>query len=467
MRLEVQPYSIDRDDCTAKMVVSHHLFSPIIAQETFPTNASNTADNREYIYIFCLFPPVRWCRPLLGQGGEGLACLKVRKSDLATINRSFIYHTEDGSVFNLLRLPIRASALLRFKLQPEWGFLKAMFNGSSILLLHIAQKDGSIWKSDLGGYGTTNRPSQYLCYKIYQPSNILSGTRGTLQDFSSDTIDGMILHPRFQCVGDKVYWGATCGGYSLKLGIFYNNKPTLKLHNKYCSWIESFNSDVSKDSRYQQDFCIIENGSQRIACFLGLKAVSTNSANTSDLTPTYGWMKDYISWTPSHLACILYSYPITNDATKQEISPYNASKSGGIDLKTYPQNVIYNTDVERGTGGAVSSANMTSADKYRLYLNTQRFVSYTAASGKTYFIYAYCYPGRTKDLHLGYAKYTVSDNHVRLGIKFEFPPFGKFVSCSRIISMDLQNGHLWITFMDSDSTVYYYFHIKVKDLVGE
>ena len=42
-----------------------------------------------------------------------------------------------------------------------------------------------------------------------------------------------------------------------------------------------------------------------------------------------------------------------------------------------------------------------------------------------------------------------------------------FASCSRIISMDCCAGHLWITWMNEDNSVYKYFHILAKDLVWE
>ena len=35
------------------------------------------------------------------------------------------------------------------------------------------------------------------------------------------------------------------------------------------------------------------------------------------------------------------------------------------------------------------------------------------------------------------------------------------------ISMDCKNGHLWITWMNSDNQFYYSFHIKAEDLIGD
>ena len=74
-----------------------------------------------------------------------------------------------------------------------------------------------------------------------------------------------------------------------------------------------------------------------------------------------------------------------------------------------------------------------------------------------------------------------ANHEVRLLTKIEFKEagnsgwgdsFGGFTNCDRIISMDLRGGHLWITFMGNensqgDSSGYYYFHIKVSDLIKE
>lgn len=130
-------------------------------------------------------------------------------------------------------------------------------------------------------------------------------------------------------------------------------------------------------------------------------------------------------------------------------------------------------------------------DINRLYLNSHKIVPYTSPTGKHYMIYAYCYPGKKEQLYLGYVQYFVDkDNAVRLLTKMEFKSsteddwgdsFGDLVHCSRIISMDLKNDHLWITFIkDTDTEVavdndsekkaagcYRYFHILVKDLIQE
>ena len=90
-------------------------------------------------------------------------------------------------------------------------------------------------------------------------------------------------------------------------------------------------------------------------------------------------------------------------------------------------------------------------------------------------IYAYCYPGKGNGqgnhLYIGYAPYVIESNvQLRLLTKTEFKDAGgnSFITdCSRIISLDCKNGHVWLTYMNSDNTAYKYFYIKASDLVGE
>ena len=148
-----------------------------------------------------------------------------------------------------------------------------------------------------------------------------------------------------------------------------------------------------------------------------------------------------------------------------------------IRTKAYAQNRIYVTDFKRESGNFVDINDTSKTDLYRLYLNTHKMVPYTSPSGKHYLIYAYCYPGKKKYLYLGYAPYYIDSNHeVRLGTKFEFKKSGDsgwgetitgLDSCSRIHSMDLKNGHLWITYGISDDTSCRCFHIRVSDLIRE
>lgn len=426
----------------------HTLFSPTIAQEILPTG--KTSDK---IYVFFRTPPLRWAGPAR-EGVEGVHLISINKSDFSKVGRKSYFWNSGANYFCAGNFPARTTKA-SCKIQPYGGFMQAAYDGNCIQMYHIAPPDDG----------------HRVYYKIYDPSTLAlkSGitNQGRYSDLTSTEIDSAMIYPRFQRVDSHSYFCCTWHGYGLSLGRFTNNVPSQKVWSGYCTWAETWDGGIAPYSRYQNDFCIIKNGNQLIACFLGLKA-KTTSWNACDFSEQQGWSSSYISWTPSHLACILYSFPIANNTTAQNISGYN-----DMVLNTYPQNVIYNTTIGRGNRSAVSSDNTSASDDKRLYLNTQMFVPYTSNAGHTYIIYAYCYPGKTKQLYLGYAPYTITtDNHINLLSKTEFRDkdgnsFGSFTSCSRIITMDLKNNHLWITFMNADHGEYRYFHIKASDLVGE
>ena len=140
------------------------------------------------------------------------------------------------------------------------------------------------------------------------------------------------------------------------------------------------------------------------------------------------------------------------------------------------QNILLDTGVKCGVNDAVSIWNKTATDDKRLFLNTHKICTYKSPkTGLDYLFYCYCYPGKSKQLYLGYAPYYIDkkDNYnVVLLTKTEFRDkegnsFGTFKSCSRIISMDCRNGQLWITWMNKDNSMYSVFHIKAEDLIGD
>lgn len=334
--------------------------------------------------------------------------------------------------------------------QPEWGACKAAFDGTWVhcfqigYSLHVEQDS----QLDL---------AQGLHYKKINASSFAVNSYSTISGMFDQNCDQCLMFPRFQKVDSSTYFCTSNGG-DWVLGC-WGTTPKQILYSGYQDHVRC-NESFTAAARYSSDFCIVKNGSQHIACFLGLKATGIYS----DLSATCGWSNPTISWNPQHLACILYSYPVSSSAF---------TFGSSFNLKTPPSNVIYNTTIVRAANDAVNITNTTAADIKRLYLNTQNIVAYTSTSGHNYIIYAYCYPGRKKQLYLGYAPYWIdAENHVHLGPKTEFcdksgNSFGNFTDCSRIISMDLKNGHLWITFILGDSNGYYCFHIMAKDLVQE
>ena len=228
---------------------------------------------------------------------------------------------------------------------------------------------------------------------------------------------------------------------------------------------------------YDYDFCLLNNPVAN-KTVLGLLAFGGNNQNSwSSLSNTYNWTTNgYCNWRTAHVSLVLRSYPLT-EGTEYQNFKYN---EGGYPWATFNydwlQNIIYSTDFDRASGSACDLTNTSKSDLYRLYLNTHRVCTDITNPNSKYIFYCYCYPGKTKQLYLGYASYYFdSNNRILLGPKFEFrasasqwsDSFGNFTSCSRIVSMDCKNGHLWITWMNADNTKYYAFHILVKDLVGE
>lgn len=425
----------------------HGIFSPTIAQEM-------STSNEIYVVISCPPSTIAYSNKFLvttSMGNYGwhqhLCLMKINKNDFKSNFRFYLSGSSKQSprqMYHPLSQPFRTTSW-NYKLQPEWGSLRAVVDSNRLHVFKLAYASMSI---------TSLRTESVLQYYKSFSRAIESGHKNgsyysdsgsdikQLSGFSSATIDGCILLPRFQMVNNIIYWGTVGSGYNHCLGALSGTSPTLKGTSSFCTKIEKSDTK-STAARYPTDFCIIPNGNSPVACWLGFSY-------------NHGWSRESISWTDNKLVCTLYSSPLSK-----------------LSWQTCQSNTLYVTDVVGGNSSAVSSSNTSAADLQRLYLNTQNIVSYTAASGRTYMIYAYCYPGKARRIYLGYAPYVIdSTSHIRLYTKREFRDksgntFGDFNDCSRIISMDLKNNHLWITFMNGNSTAYRYFHIKASDLVGE
>ena len=217
-----------------------------------------------------------------------------------------------------------------------------------------------------------------------------------------------------------------------------------------------------------------------IFCVLGFRPVCETSSSKTSLSAKRNsfWASTYVNWGKngevSDMVLILSSF-----LENQSIAINNAYTAED------PQNVIYTTgktSFQESCSvdcGCYSSSYVDYGEK-QLFKNTHKCVIYKAASGTQYLIYCYCYPGKTKQLYLGYARIYVKDNKVHLLTKCEFraseepwsDSFGDFRYCTRIVSLDCKNGHVWITWVDDGCCSvtlcrYNYFHILAKDLVGE
>ena len=301
-----------------------------------------------------------------------------------------------------------------------------------------------------------------------------------------------VILPRFFKIGNYVYFA------TIKIGWWFNLHRIMPNQgdNDSIGTLEEVgvvvtDAYVETTSRahsyapYSWDFCILEeDGSPctmessastgKILCtfFLG------GGGNYIEMDSGHNWTSTYVNWTYNNEAGVLASCHFSG----------TFEFTGSV---AYAQNAIYVTGHTRASGTYVGIENTTKTDEYRLYLNSHKMVPYTSPSGKHYMIFAYCYPGKKEHLYLGYAQYIIDANHeLRVLTQTVFKEggnggwgdsFGAFTDCTRIISMDLKEGHLWITFMkDSGIDVtgqpvevkqaaahYNYFHILVEDLIQE
>ncbi len=157
---------------------------------------------------------------------------------------------------------------------------------------------------------------------------------------------------------------------------------------------------------------------------------------------------------------------ISSDTMNNKIVLFLQSGSSSVpDWSGYwyggPENIIYVSGVNK-YGGSINSSTCSEATLYR---NTYKFVAYN-----NYIIYAYCYPGRTKQLILGAARYYIDSQYqVHLLTKTEFRDkdnnsFGTLTNCDHLMFMDVRNGHLWLAWMDTNNYIRH-MYVKAQDII--
>ena len=313
--------------------------------------------------------------------------------------------------------------------------------------------------------------------------------RGSLVFFSANGGLGSSVVPRFYKVGSYAFWVLVDGYNLFPCRTVLNQADNNAVGDTGCPgncFTDIYTETTSwghTSGPYNYDFCILElDGTpttssspdgDKIVCVFGLGGGGSYTA----MTASYNWSSTYVNWTYNYAAGVICSRRY-----------FSLDNSG---MKAFAQNVIYVTDHTRASGQYVQPSDTSKTDEYRLYLNTHKIVPYTSPSGKHYLIYAYCYPGKKQHLYLGYAQYIIDSNYdLRLLSKCEFKgpgnngwgdSFDRFTDCSRIISMDLKKGHLWITWVKDTNTDatgqseanqiaaghFDYFHILVSDLIPE
>ncbi|MDR2769292.1 MAG: hypothetical protein LBB19_01915 [Puniceicoccales bacterium] len=407
-------FSLSGDSYEVTIFKDHswHILQPCIAQEVNGTT--------DYLYIFVSAPPSRWTGS--SNAGEGIGWTKLQKSKIGTSGWQSVVGTHLFDYGNVLWIS-------------AFTPLNSNYNQNLFTAIHDvgAGKTSAYWLSTQASSGGLRL-------------NYLTLDNAGNDLISASSHDTRCAHSE-ECTNN---WTYTIEPRILK----GNNKYYLNLVNDICSYVYEANPSTGNTTSHtclplSWSGVIEANFAQRLYhSDIGIVKASDGTevplmlqmAKGSYLTAIDNhWSANYVPWNLNHIVLGL------------------ASRVGST-WKLPPQNCLAIFPVTAATIDAATSAST-------LYKNTHMFV----VCGE-YIIYAYCYPGGGKGLVLGVARYTLDANkHVHLLTKREFVDsngnsFSNLTECTRIISMDAKNGHLWITFVKGLSH-YYFFHAFVDDIV--
>lgn len=433
----------------------HNAFLPCLAQEV--DGGSN------YLYGFIYIPTTRLMNIQVDKtqysgaengGTEGVLFFEISK-DLSGMETNYIPQTECRAFqYNYLRL---YAVNWNYKLQPQFGNFTAYYYGDKLYLYNLC---------NINNVGAN---AHYTYHSIF---NTNFNTNGTYSSSEINTTNGaqynISANPKFIKIGDYVYSMEMRDGYTpyLNMQSIKNGSVNLKSKCYKFLYLETISQGHSS-SLYHFDYHVFDAGdNKRVWCVLGFQ--SSNSY--SDLRADGGWAANYLysnnnSSVSKKISLVLWSLPLSSGVGQENFGSYTGNAT------ECAQNIIYSTNVDSWTATPVTDT--SSNDSKRLYLNTQKMCVYNKDS-KNYIIYAYCCPGKSgkgDHLYIGYAPYVItSDARLRLLTKVEFKDTddNSFITdCSRIISLDCKNGHVWLTYMNKENTNYKYFYIKASDLIGE
>jgi hypothetical protein len=389
---------------------SWHILQPCIAQEVNGTT--------DYLYIFVCAPPARWTGS--SNDGEGIGWIKILKSK---INRT------GGHIIGS-KLFAYGSVLAISTFTP----LNSNYNQSLFSAIHDvgAGKTSVYWLSTQGASGLR---LNYLTLDN-NGNDLVSASSHNTQCTDSDTFstsEPYTIEPRILKGNGKYYFSTV---HAIHNSIYEANASTGNTTSCTAfalSWSGIIESGYAKRI-YHNDIGMVK-ASDGTEVLLMLQMAKGSYLTAVDNR----WSTSYVTWNLGYIVLGLAS-------------------GVGSTWNLPPENCLATFSVTTATIDETTSANT-------LYKNTHMFV----ICGE-YIIYAYCYPGGGKGLILGVARYTMdSSKHVRLLTKREFVDssgnsFGNFTECTRIISMDAKNGHLWITFVKGIST-WCHFHAFVDDII--
>lgn len=431
----------------------HNAIQACIAQEV--GNYSN------YLYVFFYIPPTRFMNTKKNDV-EGILMLKLTKSSIDTrvVEQKFYPGTDNAACrFDHLR-PRRDDDNYAFG--TECGNFQAWVDTDNNGTDHV----------HLNWLGL-KKENDFSTSKIYQL--YVNTGEVTVRNSSECNSGGRCIFPRTIKFDEYIYMIYSWNGLP---SIWKTNKNSTNIESvinltnekngifTYVNHDQAYNAYTAKN----YDFCIVENNDgSPIFCVLGLRATDATDNTKTSLSGKNNerWTPKYINET-SPVVLILSSF-ISSD------SKINITKSRSIED---PQNIIYSTGKTTDESCSTTCKHYSNTyDGYgekQLFKNTHKLIAYTSDSGNKYIIYCYCYPGKSKQLFLGYAPYYISNNKVHLLTKTEFAPpptnntsIEGFTSCSRILFMDCKNGQLCITWTNADDSKVYSFHIAAKDLIRE
>lgn len=429
----------------------HNAFLPCLAQEV--DGGSN------YLYGFIYIPTTRLMGIQVDKtqysgaengGTEGVLFFKISK-DLSEMKTNYIPQTTCRAFqYNYLRL---YSVNWSYKLQPQFGNFTAYYYGNKLYLYNLC---------NINNIGAT---SHYTYHSIFN-------TNGSYSSSEINTTNGaqynISANPKFIKIGNYVYSMEMRDGYTPFLNMQSIDNGSVNLKSKCYKFLYlETHSQGHSSSLYHFDYHVFDAGdNKRVWCVLGFQSSNTYS----DLRADGGWAANYLysnnnSSVSKKISLVLWSLPLSSGVGQENFGSYTGNAT------ECAQNIIYSTNVDSWTATPVTDT--SSNDSKRLYLNTQKMCVYNKDS-KNYIIYAYCCPGKSgkgDHLYIGYAPYVItSDARLRLLTKVEFKDTddNSFITdCSRIISLDCKNGHVWLTYMNKENTNYKYFYIKASDLIGE
>lgn len=466
-----------KPQCTEKPAFNHSSFSGIsVTEDTektyfkdyihnafLPCLAQEVDGGPDCLYGFIYIPTTRLMNIQVDKsqyekaengGTEGVLFFEISK-DLSGMETDYIPQTTCRAFqYNYLRL---YAVNWNYKLQPQFGNFTAYYYGDKLYLYNLC---------NINNVGAN---AHYTYHSIF---NTNFNTNGTYSSSEINTTNGaqynISANPKFIKIGDYVYSMEMRDGYTpyLNMQSIKNGSVNLKSKCYKFLYLETTRQGHSS-SLYHFDYHVFDAGdNKRVWCVLGFQS----SNQYSDLKDEGGWNGNYLysnnnSSVSKKISLVLWSLPLSSGVGQENFGSYTGNAT------ECAQNMIYSTNV--GSWTATSVTDTSSNDSERLYLNTQKMCVYSKGS-KNYIIYAYCYPGKSgkgNHLYIGYAPYVItSDARLRLLTKVEFKDTddNSFITdCSRIISLDCKNGHVWLTYMNKENTSYKYFYIKASDLIGE